>query len=120
MTSAEPTATITWKQGATTGTIALCKASEVRGALMAAGAIVSDDISISVKLGRFARTSLYDLLAKEKLQDDPDPLDPQYELELSEPKEKRLLCVVLAYRPNSISNNQHMLRGFVEPPLSLR
>ena len=88
MTSAEPTATITWKQGATTGTIALCKASEVRGALMAAGAIVSDDISISVKLGRFARTSLYDLLAKEKLQDDPDPLDPQYELELGEPKEK--------------------------------
>ena len=87
--SSESPPTLRWKQGEIDGTIPLTKASGVRAALRDAGAIVSDDVIINVKITPLARTNLDNLIRKEvAAADGAEPLSPAYVLELSAPKEK--------------------------------
>ena len=91
--AAVPDATLAWAQGDTTGTCKAVNAKDLKAELVKAGAKLSDDVVVTLRVGLLLRRPLGDLLKSDKYGgDDGTPLPSEWKVELSIPKvESRVL-----------------------------
>ena len=89
-----PAPVLKWTQGATEGTCEVTNACGLHDALRAGGAVLSDELEVIVRKGKFAKTSLLALLCQpEKASPRAPLLDATCWIELAVPVDLPAVCM---------------------------